>query len=642
MKRQTQSSYSISKYSGGPNAKMLNQHSNIGQLGNGFSSLEIQQKVEKIPTTFVFDRRIPPSDYKNYISIDDIYNENFEYARKLFEDPSRAFAVADYSSDQKIPRRLAQVNYKSFTSQEKKRDKKVNFTNQQNQMNSTVGGGGFKLNKNESSKMQQQQQAIPSPMLPKTNQPSIQFKNQLINATSLQSPQQSPHKQMNEDVQFFRDLSPTRQQSAVPDYIHESSKADNQIDQSQLQKSILVSQNQIHTTSQQRIPSANQTAIQGQSMMEQKKTTNQQSQILQKKNSFPVISGSNNVIPLAAAKSTAGLVHQPQINNLTSTQSMKNMPSEKKANEDRVQGLIAQTREKVKKLQSYAEKLKRRVLQNDYGQNYKRSQKTIKKSQLVKEYIFNEDDFNKMLAQEEEEDKKNQANKKEKLKGFVDRQDAFALNENTKMIPNSYQSQIIEQYVSKKEYQKQKSAYQYQDEDDESDKSKDDLKQETSGLFQKSDQKMFKSSKHNFHKKMVLKKRDFDQKAVVQEAEQEYEKVITKLTKNQKHWNQLSILPEKTNQLRAHSLLFARSGKILRNIGDKYGDIDLFVPPQPQKLQIKNQYDLLNHLQALLTKPDVSGDFKLHKQVQVHKNRIKNMRQNDVGITNISNISIEV
>lgn len=39
-----------------------------------------------------------------------------------------------------------------------------------------------------------------------------------------------------------------------------------------------------------------------------------------------------------------------------------------------------------------------------------------RKSQLVKNYIFNEDDFNKMLIQEEEEDKKNQANKKEKLK----------------------------------------------------------------------------------------------------------------------------------------------------------------------------------------------------------------------------------
>ncbi|KAL4446964.1 hypothetical protein ABPG74_014936 [Tetrahymena malaccensis] len=637
MKRQTQSSYSISKHSGGPNPKMQSLYSNMGQNGNGFSSLDNQQKVEKIPTTFVFDRRIPPSDYKNYISIDDIYNENFEYARKLFEDPSRAFAVADYSSDQKIPRRLAQVNYKSFTSQEKKRDKKVNFAKEQNQMNSTVGGGGIKFHKNESSNMQQ---ALPTPTLPKQNQTSILFKNQLINATSLQSPQQSPHKQMNEEAYFFRDLSPTRQQSAVPDYIHESSKIDNQIDQSQLQKSIIVSQNQIHNTSQQRIPSANQSVIPGQST-DQKKMTNQQSQILQKKNSFPVVAGSNNIIPLTAAKSTAGLVHQPQINNLTSTQSMKNMPSEKKANEDRVQGLIAQTREKVKKLQSYAEKLKRRVLQNDYGQNYKRSQKTIKKSQLVKDYIFNEDDFNKMLAQEEEEDKKNQANKKEKLKGFVDRQDVFALNENTKMNPNSYQSQIIEQYVSKKQFQKQKSAYQFQEEDDESDKSKEDLKQETSGLFQKSDQKMFKSSKHNFHKKMVLKKRDFDQKAVVQEAEQEYDKVVSKLTKNQKHWNQLSILPEKTNQLRAHSLLYARSGKILRNIGDKYGDIDLFVPPQPQKLQIKNQQDLLNHLQALLTKPDVSGDFKLHKSVQVHKNRIKNMRQNDVGITNISNISIE-
>ncbi|KAL4495622.1 hypothetical protein ABPG72_014091 [Tetrahymena utriculariae] len=638
MKRQTQSSYSISKHSGGPNSKMQSQHFNIGQIGNGFASLDIQQKVEKIPTTFVFDRRIPPSDYKNYISIDDIYNENFEYARKLFEDPSRAFTVADYSSDQKIPRRLASVNYKSFTSQEKKRDKKVNFVKQQNQMNFTVGGGGIKFHKNESSNLQQ---ALPIPALPKSNLPSIQFKNQLTNATSPQSPQQSPHKQTNEEVQFFRDLSRSRQQSAVPDYIQESSKPDNQIDQSQLQKSILVSQNQIHATSQQRIPSANQTNIPGQ-QMEQKKMTNlQSSQILQKKNSFPVVGGSNNIISLTAAKSSSGLAHQPQINNITSAQLTKTIPSEKKVNEDRVQGLIAQTREKVKKLQSYAEKLKRRVLQNDYGQNYKRSQKTIKKSQLVKDYIFNEDDFNKMLAQEEEEDKKNQANKKEKLKGFVDRQDAFALNEKTKMIPHSYQSQIIEQYVSKKEYQKQKSAYQFQEDDDESDKSKDDLKQETSGLFKKSDQKIFKSSKHNFHKKMVLKKRDFDQKAVVQEVEQEFEKVITKLTKKQKHWNHLSILPEKTNQLRAHSLLYARSGKILKNIGDKYGDIDLFVPPQTQKLQIKNQLDLLNHLQALLTKPDVSGDFKLHKSVQVHKNRIKNMRQNDVGITNISNISIE-
>lgn len=55
----------------------------------------------------MFDKRIPPSEYKNYISIDDIFNENFEYARKLFEDPSRAFVVADQGGDHKIPRRLA-------------------------------------------------------------------------------------------------------------------------------------------------------------------------------------------------------------------------------------------------------------------------------------------------------------------------------------------------------------------------------------------------------------------------------------------------------------------------------------------------------------------------------------------------------
>ena len=61
--------------------------------GSGFSNSEGYQKIEKIPTTFVFDKNIHPNDYKNYISIDDIYNENFEYARKLFEDPSRVFTL---------------------------------------------------------------------------------------------------------------------------------------------------------------------------------------------------------------------------------------------------------------------------------------------------------------------------------------------------------------------------------------------------------------------------------------------------------------------------------------------------------------------------------------------------------------------
>lgn len=55
----------------------------------GFLGGEYNSKVEKIPTTFVFDKRIPTEEYKNYISIDDIFNENFEHARKLFEDPSR-------------------------------------------------------------------------------------------------------------------------------------------------------------------------------------------------------------------------------------------------------------------------------------------------------------------------------------------------------------------------------------------------------------------------------------------------------------------------------------------------------------------------------------------------------------------------